>query len=769
MRVHHSRLSTAAAVVCAAALTFGGTSVAIAQGTGQSPSTPMSDAAQPTGEDRSSALVVLTTEPLATAVSARTPSGRIALGSAEARAHRDRMTEEKQAFQTWLRDHAPRAKVVGSHDLAVNAVSVTLNGESLSTLREAPQVSAAQFEAVYHPLKKKPTAPSTSVDTEDPQLALIDATQAWATGRVGGGADAGRLPDGSRVRVGIIDTGIDLTHPCFDDTGYPAADTTPESPLTNNKVIVAKVFHNKTVSRGFTPVDENGHGTHVAGTVACNLETPAEIDVPGGTDVTIAYLPSGVAPAAQLGNYSVFPGPGGSARSEDILNALEAAYVDGMDLVNMSLGGGASGIQDLLTIAVDNLDRAGMVSVVAAGNDGPGQYTVGSPGSAERALTVGASAVGHFVGSHVLAAGEKHRAASGDFAIFTEKTTLPLGVAKGSSGLSEACYPLSEDLTGTIALVSRGDCPFTVKIRNAQTAGADGVLVANNAAGDPSAMGGDGSADQPTIPAYMVSQDAGKALAAAADGKDAFPVTVEAPGYHTTEGDLVMAGFSSQGPTDVDWRVKPDVVAPGVNVLSAQPVSFCGGAAEPETTCWAFYQGTSMATPHVAGAAAVVIDQFRSAGRLYSAEEVRSALVNTAVEAGLTRSTDGTTPATDVNVIGAGQLDLDSAVGARVAIGPVSTSFGRVPSGSGQTLTRTVRLRSLSGSALTVTLGLADRRDAVTFSVSRTSVEIPATGWTEVTLSAVVGRGAPGGDYQGHLTVLEGAQVAHSPLYLRVG
>jgi hypothetical protein len=113
-----------------------------------------------------------------------------------------------------------------------------------------------------------------------------------------------------------------------------------------------------------------------------------------------------VAPAAQLGNYNVFPGEVASARSEDILNALEAAYVDGMDVVHMSLGGNASGQQDLLTRAVDNLDRAGTVSAISAGNSGPGHYTVGSPGSAERAITSGASTVGHFVGAPVTVAGE---------------------------------------------------------------------------------------------------------------------------------------------------------------------------------------------------------------------------------------------------------------------------------------------------------------------------------------------------------------------------
>ena len=187
------------------------------------------------------------------------------------------------------------------------------------------------------------------------------------------------------MRVAIIDSGIDITNPCFGDAGFPATTQLGDHTYTNNKVIVAKVFNNKSPSRGYTAAPIQDHGTHVAGTAACNEDTPASV-----SGVTIPYLISGVAPAAQLGNYNIFPGDVTDARSEDILNALEAAYADGMDVANMSLGGGAHGIQDLLTIAVDNLDVANMVVAVAAGNNGegddtahpplpPGHYTLESP------------------------------------------------------------------------------------------------------------------------------------------------------------------------------------------------------------------------------------------------------------------------------------------------------------------------------------------------------------------------------------------------------
>jgi minor extracellular serine protease Vpr len=103
-------------------------------------------------------------------------------------------------------------------------------------------------------------------------------------------------------------------------------------------VIAAKVFNNKTPSRHYTPEALQDHGTHVSGTVACNFNTPANVN-----GVAIPHGISGVAPRALLGNYNVFPGDVTNARSEDILDALDVAYADGFDIANMSLGGNSHG------------------------------------------------------------------------------------------------------------------------------------------------------------------------------------------------------------------------------------------------------------------------------------------------------------------------------------------------------------------------------------------------------------------------------------------
>ncbi len=269
------------------------------------------------------------------------------------------------------------------------------------------------------------------------------------------------------MSVGIVDTGIDIEHPCFADAN-PAND----KDFTNDKVVVAKVFANKAAQLGYTAEAVQDHGTHVAGTVACHANTPASVD-----GASIPYTPSGVAPGARLGSYNVFPGDIDNARSEDILNALQAAAEDGMDVINMSLGGNAHGVQDLLTTAVDNLDRANIVVAVSAGNEGPGHYTVGSPGSAERALTAGASSVGHYVGIPVYA-GEQATGtplsvtATGDFPAPDEDLTGTL-VPAGGSTLSIGCTEGSYDdaVNGNIALVLRGSCSFGNKVSSPRRPG----------------------------------------------------------------------------------------------------------------------------------------------------------------------------------------------------------------------------------------------------------------------------------------------------------
>jgi subtilisin family serine protease len=682
--------------------------------------TPSDDASSvQASQDTSSALVQLNGDPLSTYTKTKPPQGKkVDFNSNTVKSYRAQLSALRNDYKAWLRANVPQAKVTGEFDISLNAVAVQLNGATLAQVAAAPQVKHAEYQGLYHPT------------ATDPDVALISAPQAWAAG--------GSKGDG--VKIAIVDTGIDTTHPCFSDAGYSPQTQLGDHRFTNNKVIAAKVFNNKTPSQKYTAEALQEHGTHVAGTAACNQNTPAPVD-----GVT-TYDMSGVAPRALLGNYNIFPGQVANARSEDIVNALEAAYADGFDVANMSLGGGAHGIQDLLTVAVDNLDQANMVVAVAAGNSGPGHYTIESPGSAARALTAGAATVGHFIGAPITpSGGPTFAGAIGDFELVSSDLTAPLAVTSGggTNGLNNACsaFPAGS-LAGAIALVTRGTCTFSTKIRNAQTAGAVAVLVGNNVFGDPVAMGQDGTPNQPTIPAYMVSR-----VNAGSPGLKDFNGVQTTIGatltYLQTGNNDFMAGFSSQGPTDVDFRVKPDVVAPGVNVLSSIPHQFCD--APP---CFAFFQGTSMATPHLAGSAAVV----RGAHPTWTAAQVRSAVVNTA-DSGVLKSATSGNPVSDVNLIGSGRENLLSAVGVGAGLDPVSVSFGAVPSGSGQTLTFDVMITNLSGGVLNSPVTVGAGSGGVAYSVSPNAVSLAPSASTVVTVTMTAAKGAVPGDHQATLTV----------------
>jgi minor extracellular serine protease Vpr len=716
------RLSGALLVAVALLLTLAATGAMAGGGT-------VTDGAAPGATvDTGSALVELKLDPLSTSAGTKPAKGKkIDFSSSAVKSYRAQLNNQRNEFKQWLQANAPKAKVTGEVDISLNAVAVKLNGESLQRIAAAPMVKAAQFEGVYRPL------------IDDPDLALVHAVQAWG---IGAGTAAAK---GDGVKVAIVDSGIDITHPCFSDAGYPAQAQSGGQKFTNNKVIFAGVFNNKSGSQNHTPAPINTHGTHVAGTVACNESTPAVLD-----GVTIDYNPSGVAPRALLGNFNVFPGDDGDARSEDIVNALDKAYELGFSVANMSLGGGSQGFDDLLARATDNLDRANMVVAVAAGNSGPGFSTIESPGKAARALTAGAYTVGHFIATPITAGGTTFNGASGDFAtVKVAPLTANLAVVKSGTlvnGISNACAALpAGSLTGKIALVSRGTCVFSLKIRNAQDAGAVATIVANNVAGDPIAMGLGGIPNEPTIPAYMVSMADGQGLLA----KDGLATTISnVRDYFLSGNHNFMAGFSSMGPTDVDFRVKPDVVAPGVNVLSAQPAASC--ATPP---CWAFFQGTSMATPHLAGMAAVVRSQHPG----WDAAEVRSAIVNTA-DQGVQLNSNGVGTATSVNTVGAGGANAASAVVAKVALDPVSVSFGAVPSGSGQTVSKTITLSTLSGTGAYTATVANQTGNGVTFSAT-------VSGNT-VTVTMTAGKGIAAGPRQGILRITRGgAEVAHAAVF----
>jgi subtilisin family serine protease len=267
-------------------------------------------------------------------------------------------------------------------------------------------------------------------------------------------------------------------------------------------------------------------------------------------------------------------------------------------------------------------------------------------------------------------------------------------------------------------------------------------------------MGSDGTASQPTIPGVMVSKSDLTSL----NGRtgDTFTIHSAKAYVYDAAGNDYLAGFSSRGPTDVDFRVKPDVTSPGVNVLSSIPTSFCGG-----NPCFAFFQGTSMATPHLAGSAAVVKGQHPT----WSAAQIRSAIVNTADATAVKDSATGLSTTIATNV-GSGRENLLSAVHATAALDPVSVAFGAVPSGSGNSKSYNVTLTNLGSGSATFTPSLGSSTGTgVSYSVSPSSIFLAAGASGTVTVTMSSAQGSSLGGHQATLSVSNGGEVAHAAVF----
>jgi subtilisin family serine protease len=286
----------------------------------------------------------------------------------------------------------PSARVNWHYGVALDGVSVVLPASDLSRLRELP--GATVWPTVtYHDLPDVPRSPSAA--SVDPGPSLIGATALWGQSLV---------TAGQGIKIGIIDDGIDQAHRYFNPSGfsYPAGFPKGNTAYTTPKVIVARAFpspsiHWKYADRPFDPVNSD-HATHVAGIAAGDYDTPTEA---GGKDPI-----SGVAPKAYLGNYKVYTVPtadyGLDGNSPEIAKGIDQAVADGMNVINLSIGEPEiAPRRDIVVQALDNAAAAGVVPVVAADNDfdAGGLGTIGSPGNAPDAITVGASSMGNDAGT----------------------------------------------------------------------------------------------------------------------------------------------------------------------------------------------------------------------------------------------------------------------------------------------------------------------------------------------------------------------------------
>jgi len=692
---------------------------------------------QATGVADGYALVIFSQPPLADwPNAARYKNGKLDFTAGANGQYQASLAHAHNDFRQWLRSTGLLAQVIREYDTVLNGVAVQLNGASLDSLKAGPGVSLVEPSLTYAP-------------TMNRSVGVINAPAAWAA--VGGVAHAG-----AGIKIGVLDTGIDQTHPFLTDNtltppaGFPKFDPGNQQ-FTSKKVIVARVYFTGKPG-SFTAQALQDHGTHVSGTIAGVNGTTAPAN---GKFPTVTGL-SGVAPKAFLGNYNVFPGQTANATSHDIAQAIEDAVKDGMDVINMSLGGGINGFQDQLTVASNRAANAGVVVAIAAGNSGPGVNTVESPGQAADAITACASTNNHFFGIPVIVAATTFGAAVGDFSAFNPAVTAQLANWNGTAATAaagaatQACTPIPAGThTGKIVVIDRGTCTFSTKIRNARDAGASGVLVVNNAPGDPAAMGQDGTADQPATSAVMLAQNDRGAIRSAAATNASATANGTSFAEVLTNNQNFLAGFSSRGPTNL-LDIKPDVCAPGVNVLSSVPGNR-----------FAMFQGTSMATPHVAGSSALLVQLHPD----WTPAMVKSALVDTATRA----ANLGTT---NPQNIGGGVINLAAATTTKAVLEPATLSFRKIEPESGQSKTISVTLTNVSGASQTYTATAAVTVGAstgVVASVSPASVTLGAGESATLNVTVNADKAAASGQYWGRLTVTPatGAAVA-APLWVAI-
>ncbi|MGG0186666.1 S8 family serine peptidase, partial [Bacillus rhizoplanae] len=411
---------------------------------------------------------------------------------------------------------------------------------------------------------------------------------------------------GKGIKVGVLDTGVDYNHPDLKDAykgGYDFVDNDTDPMETTYEDWINA---GKPTTPGY--VYYTNHGTHVAGTIAAQKKNNAD------------YAVKGVAPEVDLYAYRVL-GPWGGGYTAGILAGIDKAIEDGMDVINMSLGAQTNDPLYATSVATNNAMLSGVVTVVAAGNAGPNEKTLGSPGSAALGISVGASDVSMSIPTFSASAAsekfENMQLLGKDFPDKLEDLqgqSLPIVFA----GLGKAADFTEKDLNGKIALIQRGEITFDEKIKNAKKAGAKAVIVYNNVDGQIPAYLGEGVG---LIPSFRLSKADGERL----KGLGEVSFKFETLSNTKTEGDH-LADFSSRGPVNGNYDIKPDVVAPGVSIFSTAPEYIN----DPQdginySNAYVRLSGTSMATPHVTGTAALILQEHPE----YTPFDVKAALMNT--------------------------------------------------------------------------------------------------------------------------------------------
>jgi subtilisin family serine protease len=687
-------------------------------------------------------------------------AGRLSLRSAASRAYLQRIDAEQTTALAQLRRAIPSARVSWRYQVVLNGFAVSLPDRQLAKLSRQSFASRVWPSLTY-----------TLALNRSPAVIGADVLHA-ATGANGEG-----------VKIGIVDDGVDNSNPFLSGAGFtpPTGFPLGQTRFTSGKVIVARAFPGPgSGAAGRLALDRRAsfHGTHVAGIAAGDAGTCA----PAGADHPLTCGLSGVAPKAFIGNYRVFNVPtpiGHIAESPEIAKAFEQAVKDGMNVINFSGGGPMTDPQnDVLIAASDNVAAAGVVPVLAAGNDRDdfGFGTNGSPAAAPDAISVAAVSNSQVFapslsafnqsGAQVLHMPIQSRGQTPSAWANANQQLVDVGSIIGRNGqpverhlCGSAADPNGPEnplpansLRGAIVLVSRGLCSFVSKAGRAQQAGASGIVLVDNRFGEANPL----PVELP-IPSGMVADVDGAALRAAMGTTGRISVRISR-GYEdiVTGRSGIVTSFSSAGPTAFGHRLKPDVAAPGGQILSSTLPEFAGSP-------FAVFDGTSMATPHVTGAAALLVQRHPT----WTTRQVKSALMSTA---GAAWGNTERTKEAAVTLEGAGLINVARADSPQVFTDPASISLGEVDITEGAVSRGSIlKITDAGGGAgtWTVTVQPQSATNGTTIAVPPLALLGPG-GEVDLPVTAHVAATAATGDDMGFVVLSKGAVSRRIPYYFEV-
>jgi len=578
------------------------------------------------------------------------PARKLDIQSHASVAYRDHLRREQSLLVSAIEKTLGRGPEVRfRYQLALNGMAVEL------TPREAAEV--ARLDSV------------TSVTRDWVERIQTDAGPAWVGAEEvwDGSAFDGPGTMGEGIIIGIIDTGINHDHPSFADVGgdgydhvnpWGAGNYTGWCDPGNANYTTDVTCTDKLIGLWSfdddLPEDYNGHGTHVASTAAGNVLTAA-LSAPT-TDITRSI--GGVAPHANLIGYSIEANPGaGTALGSSILAAAEQAIDDGVDVINYSFGGDP-GDPWVLAQHWLNVRSAGIFVATAAGNSGPEPGTVGSPANAPWMLTVANATHNRQIVNSL-----EDLSPEGPSDIRGKGLTIGYGPAEiVYGGQCLTAFPPGT-FDGEIVVCDRGSIGRVEKGENVLSGGAGGFVLANTVFDGESTVG-----DAHALPAVHIGAADAQVLKNWLDSGTVQTATIS--GYRLDEAQAngdIMAASSSRGPNIVPSILKPDVTAPGTDILAAVESQAGFPGAPPE---YDFLSGTSMASPHAAGIGALVLALHPD----WTPAEVQSAIMTAAVNQDGMLQEDGTTPASPFDR-GSGRAYAAAAVQAGLLLDETADDF----------------------------------------------------------------------------------------------